>query len=153
MVLGVLEQPGDEGRGGAAVDARGANLYECQAAALRRGPVAGQVELELVVRDSESDSNKVAEATRSLVLDDGAALLLLDGLDGKRDRLQLAALERAGEDVVGHRTRVKVVKNKVAPPFKQVEFDIMYGEGISKTGELIDLGVKAGVVEIGRAHV
>ena len=44
-------------------------------------------------------------------------------------------------------TRVKVVKNKVAPPFKQVEFDIMYGEGISKTGELIDLGVKAGVVE------
>jgi recombination protein RecA len=42
---------------------------------------------------------------------------------------------------------VKVVKNKVAPPFKQVEFDIMYGEGISKTGELIDLGVKAGVVE------
>ncbi|MFN3938747.1 MAG: DNA recombination/repair protein RecA, partial [Gemmobacter sp.] len=44
-------------------------------------------------------------------------------------------------------TRVKVVKNKVAPPFKQVEFDIMYGEGISKTGELIDIGVKAGVVE------
>jgi recombination protein RecA len=48
---------------------------------------------------------------------------------------------------VGNTTRVKVVKNKVAPPFKQVEFDIMYGEGISKTGELIDLGVKAGVVE------
>ena len=51
------------------------------------------------------------------------------------------------EEVVGNQTRVKVVKNKVAPPFKQVEFDIMYGEGISKTGELIDLGVKAGVVE------
>ena len=51
------------------------------------------------------------------------------------------------EDVVGNATRVKVVKNKVAPPFKQVEFDIMYGEGISKTGELVDLGVKAGVVE------
>jgi recombination protein RecA len=51
------------------------------------------------------------------------------------------------EEVVGNSTRVKVVKNKVAPPFKQVEFDIMYGEGISKTGELIDLGVKAGVVE------
>ncbi|HRE19601.1 MAG TPA: recombinase RecA [Rhabdaerophilum sp.] len=51
------------------------------------------------------------------------------------------------EDVVGNTTRVKVVKNKVAPPFKQVEFDIMYGEGISKTGELIDLGVKAGIVE------
>ena len=51
------------------------------------------------------------------------------------------------EEVVGNATRVKVVKNKVAPPFKQVEFDIMYGEGISKTGELIDLGVKAGVVE------
>ena len=51
------------------------------------------------------------------------------------------------EEVVGNQTRVKVVKNKVAPPFKQVEFDIMYGEGISKDGELIDLGVKAGVVE------
>ena len=51
------------------------------------------------------------------------------------------------EEVVGNTTRVKVVKNKVAPPFKQVEFDIMYGEGISKVGELIDIGVKAGVVE------
>ena len=51
------------------------------------------------------------------------------------------------DDVVGNSTRVKVVKNKVAPPFKQVEFDIMYGEGISKTGELLDIGVKAGVVE------
>ncbi|TMJ41176.1 MAG: recombinase RecA [Alphaproteobacteria bacterium] len=51
------------------------------------------------------------------------------------------------EDVVGNQTRVKVVKNKVAPPFKQVEFDIMYGEGISKTGELVDLGVTAGIVE------
>ena len=49
--------------------------------------------------------------------------------------------------VVGNQTRVKVVKNKVAPPFKQVEFDIMYGEGVSKVGELIDLGVKANVVE------
>jgi recombination protein RecA len=49
--------------------------------------------------------------------------------------------------VVGNQTRVKVVKNKLAPPFKQVEFDIMYGQGISKTGELIDLGVKAGIVE------
>ena len=51
------------------------------------------------------------------------------------------------DEVVGNSTRVKVVKNKVAPPFKQVEFDIMYGEGISKVGEIIDLGVKAGVVE------
>ncbi len=54
---------------------------------------------------------------------------------------------KAQEDVVGNQTRVKVVKNKVAPPFKQVEFDIMYGEGISKMGELIDLGAKAGLVE------
>ncbi|MGR3410106.1 MAG: recombinase RecA [Paracoccus sp. (in: a-proteobacteria)] len=51
------------------------------------------------------------------------------------------------DEVTGNTTRVKVVKNKVAPPFRQVEFDIMYGEGISKVGELIDLGVKAGVVE------
>lgn len=51
------------------------------------------------------------------------------------------------EEVVGNQTRVKVVKNKMAPPFKQVEFDIMYGEGVSKTGELLDLGAKIGVVE------
>jgi len=51
------------------------------------------------------------------------------------------------DEVVGNQTRVKVVKNKLAPPFKMVEFDIMYGEGVSKTGELVDLGVKAGVVE------
>lgn len=51
------------------------------------------------------------------------------------------------DEVIGNQTRVKVVKNKIAPPFKQVEFDIIYGEGVSKTGELLDLGVKAGVVE------
>jgi recombination protein RecA len=51
------------------------------------------------------------------------------------------------DEVVGNQTRVKVVKNKVAPPFKQVEFDIIYGKGVSKVGELIDLGVKAGIVE------
>ncbi|MEW6257192.1 MAG: recombinase RecA [Pseudomonadota bacterium] len=51
------------------------------------------------------------------------------------------------DEVVGNQTRVKVVKNKLAPPFKQVEFDIMYGEGVSKMGELLDLGVRAGIVE------
>ena len=51
------------------------------------------------------------------------------------------------DEVVGNQTRVRVVKNKLAPPFKVVEFDIMYGEGVSKNGELVDLGVKAGVVE------
>jgi recombination protein RecA len=62
------------------------------------------------------------------------------------DIRRIGALKN-GDDVVGNHTRVKVVKNKVAPPFKVVEFDIMYGEGISKVGELIDLGDKAGVVE------
>ncbi|MEE2692942.1 MAG: recombinase RecA [Pseudomonadota bacterium] len=62
------------------------------------------------------------------------------------DIRRIGAIKK-GEDVVGNQTRVKVVKNKVAPPFKQVEFDIMYGEGISKMGELVDLGVKANVVE------
>ena len=51
------------------------------------------------------------------------------------------------DEVVGNQTRVKVVKNKLAPPFRKVEFDIMYGEGISRTGELIDLGLQAGVIE------
>ena len=51
------------------------------------------------------------------------------------------------DEAVGNQTRVKVVKNKVAPPFKQVEFDIMYGVGISKMGELVDLGVKANIIE------
>ena len=62
------------------------------------------------------------------------------------DIRRIGALKERDE-VVGNQTRVKVVKNKLAPPFKQVEFDIMYGEGVSKTGELVDLGVKAGIVE------
>src|SRR5262249_21691854 len=61
------------------------------------------------------------------------------GLDTRR----IGAI-KARDEAVGNQTRVKIVKNKLAPPFKQVEFDIMYGEGVSKTGELIDLGVKAG---------
>jgi recombination protein RecA len=51
------------------------------------------------------------------------------------------------DEVIGNSTRVKVVKNKLAPPFKQVEFDIMYGEGVSKMGEILDLGVKVGIIE------
>lgn len=54
---------------------------------------------------------------------------------------------KKGDDIIGNRTKVKVVKNKVAPPFKQAEFDIMYGEGISKTGEIVDIGVKFDVVD------
>ncbi len=64
----------------------------------------------------------------------------------RRDIRRIGAIKDRDE-VVGNQTRVKVVKNKVAPPFKQVEFDIMYGQGVSKVGELVDLGVKAGIVE------
>lgn len=68
----------------------------------------------------------------------------------RMDIRRIAAI-KDGQDVVGNRTKVKVVKSKVAPPFKQVEFDILYNEGISKSGELIDLGVDHGIIKKGGA--
>ncbi len=63
------------------------------------------------------------------------------------DIRRIGAIKESADNIVGNRTRVKVAKNKLAPPFKQVEFDIMYGEGVSKAGEIIDLGVEFGIVE------
>src|SRR5215212_6470797 len=95
-----------------------------------------------------------------LVIDSVAALTPKAELDGEmgdvqpgmQARLMSQALRKltgsiSRDEAIGNQVRVKVVKNKVAPPFKQVEFDIMFGEGISKMGELVDLGVKAGIVE------
>ncbi|NQZ79171.1 MAG: DNA recombination/repair protein RecA, partial [Ekhidna sp.] len=63
------------------------------------------------------------------------------------DIRRIGQIKESADNVMGNRTRVKVVKNKVAPPFKVVEFDIMYGKGISKSGEIIDIGVELDVVQ------
>ncbi|MCP4022174.1 MAG: DNA recombination/repair protein RecA, partial [Desulfobacteraceae bacterium] len=64
-----------------------------------------------------------------------------------RLEIRKASAIKEGQDIIGNRTRVKVVKNKLAPPFKTVEFDLMYGEGISKTGDLLDMSVELNIVD------
>ena len=64
-----------------------------------------------------------------------------------RLEIRRAAPIKEGQEIIGNRTRVKVVKNKLAPPFKNVEFDLMYGEGISRTGDLLDMGVELEIVD------
>jgi len=117
-------------------------------------PDAGEQALEITETLVRSGAVSV------VVVDSVAALTPKSELEGDMGDAQVGSqassvrldIRRIGaikdrDEVVGNTTRVKVVKNKVAPPFKQVEFDIMYGEGISKMGELVDLGVKAGVVD------
>ena len=91
-----------------------------------------------MVRDFEEAFARRMQSPRALAVTSGTAAL----------RVALAALNvKEGDEVVGNETRVKVVKNKIAPPFKQAEFIIKYGEGISKHGELIDLGVKHKLID------
>ena len=118
-------------------------------------PDTGEQALEIV------DTLVRSGAVSMVVVDSVAALTPKSELEGDMGDMQMGSQARLmsqamrkltgsikdRDEIVGNSTRVKVVKNKVAPPFKQVDFDIMYGEGISKTGEILDLGVKAGVVE------
>ena len=93
-------------------------------------------ELVVVTRPADPRAERWAPEDRSLLAE------IPETLDIRR-----VSTLKERDEATGNQVRVKVVKNKVAPPFKQVEFDIMFGEGISKVGELIDLGVKAGMVE------
>ena len=121
--------------------------YALAAAGGRIGSATGEAEF----RTTEDYNNQEEQTYRSEANVKISQLLGASMRDAQTEiEAKRAAIKEGADNIIGNRTKVKVVKNKLAPPFKVVEFDIMYGEGISKTGELVDLGVKALALPAGK---